>query len=216
MILVGTSGHASVLADAIEKQNRYEIAGCINSNRTDALTAFGYPILGDETRIPELHKQLGIFGAVIAIGDNWQRARMQDLIRQIAPLRFPAIIHPSAEIARTSSIGEATVVLANAVMNSGAAAGRGCILNTASSLDHDSRLHDFASLAPGAVVGGGTEIGQFSAVCLGARIIHRRRIGEHTVIGAGAVILNDVPDHVVAYGIPGKVVRARLEGERYL
>jgi len=59
-------------------------------------------------------------------------------------------------------------------------------------------------------------IGAFTAVGLGASVIHEVTIGPHTVIGAGAVVLVEVPDHVVAFGVPARVVRARAEGEPYL
>jgi serine acetyltransferase len=47
-------------------------------------------------------------------------------------------------------------------------------------------------------------------------VIHARTIGVHCVIGAGALVLADLPDSVLAYGLPARVVRARKEGEPYL
>jgi acetyltransferase-like isoleucine patch superfamily enzyme len=31
-------------------------------------------------------------------------------------------------------------------------------------------------------------------------------IGEHAMVGAGAVVLHDVPDHAIAIGVPASVV----------
>jgi len=59
-------------------------------------------------------------------------------------------------------------------------------------------------------------IGAFAAVCQGANVIHGVEIGEHTVIGAGATVLDNMPPRVVAYGTPARVVRARDPGEPYL
>ena len=59
-------------------------------------------------------------------------------------------------------------------------------------------------------------MGEYTAVCLGARVVHKIRIGPHTVIGAGATVLCDLPHHVVAYGTPARVVRSREESELYL
>ena len=44
-------------------------------------------------------------------------------------------------------------------------------------------------------------------VGLGANIIQGVTIGEHAVVGAGAVVLNDVPDHAVVVGNPAKIIR---------
>jgi len=71
-------------------------------------------------------------------------------------------------------------------------------------------------LAPGATVGGNVEIGEFSAISLGASVIQRVRIGSHSVVGAGALVLRDLPDRIVAFGVPAVVVRGRMPGDKYL
>lgn len=74
-------------------------------------------------------------------------------------------VHPSAVLARGVTIGEGSVVMAGAVLNSNAALGRHCIVNTRASLDHDSRMEDFSSLGPNAVTGGRVAIGEYSGTC---------------------------------------------------
>ena len=113
-------------------------------------------------------------------------------------------------------VGAGTVLMAGVVVNSDSRIGAHCILNTRASLDHDCIMDDFSSLAPGVTVGGVARIGMYSAVSLGANIIHGKNIGAHTVVGAGALVQKDIPDHCVAYGVPARVVRPRAEGERYL
>ena len=71
-------------------------------------------------------------------------------------------------------------------------------------------------VAPQACAGGNVEIGDYSAICLGARIIHRVRIGAHAVIGAGATVLKHVPARVTAYGTPARIIRSREIGDVYL
>lgn len=77
-------------------------------------------------------------------------------------------------------------------------------------------MEDFSSLAPNATTGGNVRIGSFSAVSLGANIVHGKTVGHHTVIGAGALVLDDVPGFSVAVGVPAKVVKQRKEDDRYL
>ncbi len=38
-------------------------------------------------------------------------------------------------------------------------------------------------------------------------------IGKNTIIGANSLVLSDIPDNVIAYGVPAKVVRS-IDGER--
>ena len=77
-------------------------------------------------------------------------------------------------------------------------------------------MHDFASIAPGVFMGGLVQIGECSAIGVGASISDRISIGGHAVVGTGAVVVRDIPDLVVAYGNPARVKRSRPEGEKYI
>jgi acetyltransferase-like isoleucine patch superfamily enzyme len=75
---------------------------------------------------------------------------------------------------------------------------------------------DHASFAPRAVTGGNVTVGEGTAVGIGAVVRHGVTIGEWTMLGAGAVVLEEVPALVSAWGLPCRVVRPRVRGERYL
>lgn len=51
-------------------------------------------------------------------------------------------------------------------------------------------------------------------ICAGAKVLGPVTIGEYSKIGAGSVVLKDVPPHSTVVGVPGRVVRMR--GEKYL
>jgi len=217
ILLIGASEHAKVVMDVIEKEGRYKIHGLIDSYKPAGEDVFGYKILGAEEMLVELFSTGKVAGGIITIGDNWTRHKMVEKIKAILPeFKFMTAVHPSATIARGVTIGAGSVLMAGVVVNSDSKVGEFCILNTRSSLDHDCVMGDFSSLAPGVIAGGKVSIGAFSAISLGASIIHGVNIGEQTILGAGAVALTDIPDDCVAYGIPAKVIRKRQAGERYL
>lgn len=217
IVVIGASGHAKVVVDVIEREGKVAVLGLIDTYKPVGGMFFGYQILGTEEILDALMKNEGLVGGIIAIGDNWNRGRVAAKIKSLVPdFEFISAIHPSAQIARGVVIGRGTVVMAGTVVNSDSRIGGHCILNTKSSLDHDCVMEDFSSLAPGVTTGGVVRIGAFSAISLGANIIHGKNIGAHTVIGAGALVLEDIPDHCVAYGVPARVVRTRSEGEKYL
>jgi acetyltransferase-like isoleucine patch superfamily enzyme len=64
--------------------------------------------------------------------------------------------------------------------------------------------------------GGGVRIGDRSAIGLGANLVHGVAIGSDTVVGAGALVLDGIPERVVAYGVPARAARSRDPGEPYL
>ena len=51
------------------------------------------------------------------------------------------------------------------------------------------------------------EIGPGSWLGAGAIVLPGTRLGRNTVVGAGAVVRGDHPDHAVLAGVPAKVVR---------
>ena len=44
-------------------------------------------------------------------------------------------------------------------------------------------------------------------MAIGSSVRNKISIGDWTTIGAGAVVVNDVTDHVIAVGVPARVVR---------
>lgn len=217
VVIVGSSGHAKVVIDIIEKEGKFHIVGLLDRFRSQKETTMGYPILGREEDLPELVTHHGIDGTVVAIGDNFIRSQVTDRIRKLcSDLEFITTIHPDANIGRDVVIREGCVIMAGVTINPCCEVGRFCILNTHSSLDHDSTIDDFASLAPGVVTGGNCRIGAFSAIGIGAALLQGIRIGEHSLVGAGATVTRSVEGYSVAYGTPAKFIRNREAGEKFL
>ena len=77
-------------------------------------------------------------------------------------------------------------------------------------------MKDFSSLSPNATIGGGAIIGEMSVIAISATVLHNRKIGNNTLIGAGSVVISDIENDVLAYGTPCKAVRTRSQNERYL
>jgi sugar O-acyltransferase (sialic acid O-acetyltransferase NeuD family) len=217
IFVVGASGHARVVIDILEKQERHRIAGLIDSYAPLDTKNLGYRVLGTENDLPELLCRYSAVGGIVAIGDNFVRHSMVERILQLAPnFEFVTAIHPSAEIGRGAVIGAGTAIMAEAVINPNARVGRHCIVNTYASLDHDSTMGDFSSLGPGATTGGGVHVGEFSVLAQRANVIHGIQIGAHSVVGTGSTVLKNVPGCVVVYGTPARAVRTRTPGEKYL
>ena len=145
ILVFGSSGHASVVIDSIERQQSYEIAGLVDSFKPAGTVILGYEVLGTEAELAGITRDRRVFGIVIAIGDNWQRARIAAHIRAAAPeLQIVSAVHPGAEVSRSVEIGAGSVVMAGAVINRNARIGPFCIVNTKASVDHDSSLAEFS------------------------------------------------------------------------
>ena len=215
--IIGSSGHAGVVANIISEQLEHIVVGIIDPFLQIGEIRHEYRVIGSYDNIKFLINKYTIDGIVIAIGDNYTRFRVSNEIATTMPsIAFITAKHPSAIIPSTVEIGVGSVIMAGVVINPGASVGRHCILNTNSSLDHDSSMKDYSSIAPNAAVAGNVVIGKCSAIGIGASISNGIEIGSNCVIGAGATVLSDIAAYSLAYGTPTKVVRTRNIDEKYM
>ena len=214
VVVFGAGGHGKVIIDILEKMGCWHILGFLDSSKESGTEILDYKVLGNEQFVTTLAPETFY---IVAVGDNWiRREIVKRLIELKSDLKFATAIHPTAVIARDVEIGPGTAVMAGAVINPCTRIGNHCKINTQCSVDHDNTIGDFAAIEPGAVLNGTIRVGTCSTVASGAVVRHGINIGDHVIVGAGATVLNDVEDRVIVYGTPAKVIRSRLENERYL
>ena len=217
IIIFGASGHGSVVLDILESEGLYQPVGFLDSYKPKGTKKNGYEVLGTSYDLPYLIETFNIHGGIVAIGDNWIRRTIVKRILSIVPsFRFVSAVHPSASIGKDVQIGQGSVIMPGVIVNANSRVGQHCILNTLSSLGHDGLMDDFSSLAPRVGTGGNFKLGYCSAVSLGANVVENIQVAEHAVIGAGSLVMNDIPSNAVAFGSPARVVRSREIGESYL
>lgn len=217
IIIFGASGHAKVIIDILRLCGGVLIAGLLDDFKPIGFECAGIPVLGALNDFPALAAEHLDTAMIVAIGDNWRRGQIVERVRTLGLMTsFPSAIHPSAQIAADVAIGNGTVVMAGSVVNTGTAIGDFCIVNTRSSLDHDSRMGDYSSLGPGVTTGGNVAIGAYSNIGMGAILLPEVHVGRHTVVGAGALVLKSIPDLMVSYGSPARLIHSRQPGDRYL
>jgi sugar O-acyltransferase (sialic acid O-acetyltransferase NeuD family) len=213
VLLIGSSGHAKVIFDAITRSHQYQVEGFLDDFLPRGQVILDRPILG---KIDEI-LTVGITRGILAIGDNWARFQIMERIQKIMPaFEFIQVIHPSAVVATDVTIGPGTVILAGAIINSGSTIGSHVIVNTRATVEHDNVLADFSSVGPGATLGGYVRLGSHSSIGIGSCVRQKTTIDENVVIGAGAVVISNIEHGVVAYGVPAKPIRSRKRDEAYL
>jgi len=211
LTLWGASGHAKVVADIVRAENRYELAGFIDDFSAEAPAEFcGLPVLRTRECLGNVLRQ-GIGRIIIAVGDCQARVRLACMARDHG-FSLGVAIHPRATVASGVSVGAGTVIAAGAVVNPGTVIGENVIVNTSASVDHDCVVEDGAHVGPGCHLGGWVRVGRESWLGIGSIVRDRVRIGSGTMVGAGAVAVGDLPDGVVAYGVPAKVIRRVTDG----
>jgi len=215
VVVVGAGGHARSVLGLLQDIG-CKVAGLVADGIEPGQMLAGVSLLGGLDKLPEIYSLHPQADWVMAIGDNYRRLRIMNEIRSQQPgVCFPAVVHPSAELAHDVVLDEGVVVMPGAVIMAGCRLDACSLMNTKASLDHESNLAEGASLAPGVTTGGRVQIGRRSFIGLGATIVQGVNVGADTVLGAGSLLLQDLPEKVLAYGQPAKIICSRSVDEPY-
>jgi sugar O-acyltransferase (sialic acid O-acetyltransferase NeuD family) len=212
LFIWGAGGHARVVADIVRLARAYEVAGFLidRQPRRDGATFCGAPLFGGDDL--ERLGSAGFSHALVAVGDCAARLRLAEAVSARGFVLATAV-HPRATLAADVAVGLGTVVAAGAAVNPGACLGAN-VVNTGTSIDHDCRLADGVHVAPGARLAGRVTVGRGAWVGLGALVKQEVTIGAGTLIEAGAVVVRDLPDNVLAYGVPARIIRGLQSADR--
>jgi acetyltransferase EpsM len=104
------------------------------------------------------------------------------------------------------------VIKGGAVIDVGVRVGANVIV-APSVIGHGCVLEDGVLVSTGASIAGNVFVGRGSRIGVGASVKDRVRIGAGCLIGAGAVVVRDIPDGVVAYGVPARPMRRCTEAD---
>lgn len=214
VVIVGASGHGSVIGDILKKSSDYELIGYIDSFKDPGSKILDYEVLGPEDILTTLFKESGIHKGIIGIGDNYTRQKMACRIQELVPeFQFINALHPDSVISEYVTLGSGIAIMGGVVLNPGTTIGDHCIVNTKSSVGHDCTIRAFSSIAPGVTVGGHVSLGNLSSLSIGSVVRNNIDIGENTLIGAGSLVIQDIKDNILAFGHPAKSLRKRTLGD---
>lgn len=197
LIIIGASGHGKVVADIAIKMNKWQSIAFFDDDES-IKTSMGLEVIGKTADAFTYKDEADFF---VAIGSNATREKIQEkLIEQ--GLSVVSLIHPSAVIGTDVEIGIGSVVMAGVVVNSSSRIGKGCIVNTRSSLDHDNVIKDYVHISPGVMTAGSVEIGKSTWLGIGSVVSNNVNICSGCKVGAGAVVVKDITEPGTYVGVP--------------
>lgn len=198
VIVIGASGHGKVVADIVQKSGD-KIVGFLDDNILLPSRFIGFPLLGTVDKYEKFKDEAEF---VIAIGNASIREK---IAKKLFDVKWYTAIHPSAEISSLNvNISEGSVIVANAVINTGSYIGKHCIINSSAVVEHDNIIEDFVHISVGAKLAGSVHIGKATWVGIGAIINNNITVCGDCMIGAGAVVVKNIDVSGTYIGVPAK------------
>jgi sugar O-acyltransferase (sialic acid O-acetyltransferase NeuD family) len=143
-------------------------------------------------------------GFLLAIGIPEVRRRVaESLLGRGA--EFLSLIHPTAIVAPTATIGPGSIICPHAIVSAAARLGRCVLVNYHASLAHDAFAGDYCVLSPYASLGGHARAAEDVFLGMHASIGPGRNVGARSKVSANSCALADVPPDHIVYGVPGRV-----------
>ncbi len=168
----------------------------------------GYPVL---SLADFLAMEASSRHVVVAIADSRVRERLTAVLDQTSVQPWTVQAQQSV-IMDAVEIGPGAAISPYVVLTSNIRIGRAFHANLYSYVEHDCRIGDFVTFAPGVHCNGNVVIEDHVYVGTGAMIRQGRPgrplvIGRGACIGMGAVVLNDVAPGEVVIGNPARLLR---------
>lgn len=197
LVVFGAGGHGKVVFDALVAGG-HRVHAFVDDRVVPGRAWCGVPVLPLSDLPP------GPVQVALGVGGNAAREIVAARVEERGH-RLVTCIHPSAVVSAAAVVGRGAYVGALAVVNPAAVVGEGAIVNTAAVLEHDVLVGRFSHVCPRAVVGGGGVVGDGALLGTGAVVLPLGRVGHQSTVGAGAVVLREVPDRTVAVGVPARL-----------
>lgn len=191
-----------MILDNLESHNIYPKINIVNNLRLPITHVFNNPNfdLGfSETIEKDNELVLGVFtcNPKISLFKHFQ----------INKDKFVSIIHNTTSISKTTKIGYGTLINSLVSIAAHTDIGDFVSVNRNVSIGHHTNIGNFVTINPGVNIAGHVNIGENTLIGMGVNIFDGVKIGKNVIIGAGSLVTKDIPDNVIAYGTPCKIIR---------
>lgn len=117
-----------------------------------------------------------------------------------------SFVHPSAFVAPSAEVGENVIIFPHAVIEPRAKIGNGVFVRSSAYVSHETEIGAFSYLAPRCAFSGKVKTGEHCFFGTNSTIRDGVQIGGDVIVGAGAVVLKDLPNQTVLKAAESKIL----------
>lgn len=211
MLVIGAKGFAKEVLEVLLQNNELDdlvFYDDVNIPGPDFLFD-RFPIIKSEQEAKQYLTNVDA-RFTIGIGNPLLRKKMFDRFSTYSE-KFTSVISPMSDIGHFGIvIGEGCNILSGVKISNDVHIGMGCIVYYNSIVTHDVQIGDFVEVSPNVALLGRCSIGSFSRIGSGSVVLPDVTIGSNVIIAAGAVVTGDLPDHVMAAGVPAVIKKQHI------
>jgi sugar O-acyltransferase (sialic acid O-acetyltransferase NeuD family) len=205
LTVLGTSeAFITMLFDILESNEHYYDINIINNLNITPTKEYLRPTFNvTETNQLENINDNVVIGAVV----NKTRYKIRKSFNNINNKSFLTLINKNCDISSTTKIGSGVVINGLVCIAGHTTIKDFVFINRGCTIGHHTSIGEFVTINPGANIAGNVVIGEHTQIGIGVSIIDGITIGTNTIIGAGSVVTKNIPDNVISYGNPCKIIR---------
>jgi sugar O-acyltransferase (sialic acid O-acetyltransferase NeuD family) len=211
MVIVGAKGLAKEVLEIFAQRNQLDRIYFFDNISEDVPPIlFGrFPVIRSVDLLKKTFDSINDSSFTLGLGNPVYRKQLSDLISAAGGKLTSAISIKSEIGSFGNSIGEGCTIMSGSVITNGVTIGKGVLVNPLCSIAHDSKIEDFVEMSPGVRVTGHCLIGKYSVLGTNAVILPKVSLGQNVIVGAGAVVTQNIPDNSLVVGVPA-VVKKKL------
>ncbi len=207
IVIIGAGGVGREVSLIIQQINELEptwnLLGFIDDNTDNwGKVINGYSVIGGIDSLEFLSNDTYI---VIAIANYEVKKKIVNKVNN--KFKFATIVHPKVWIHDYMTVGQGTIIYEGAILTANIEIGNHVIISPKCGVGHDSIIKDYVSLLWNVNVSGNDLIEEGVMMGSGSTVIQGKKIGKGSIIGAGAVVVNDIESFSTAVGVPAAVIK---------